>query len=178
LVNRAVSGDENVLPELRRVLKAHPEMWHEYGDLAAQPQESWMHLTAGNNLLLHESLRLKSQELRADILGEKPSPLERLLVERVVATWLQVNYADVAFAQSNKPGVALSMLKQLQQRQESAQRSHLAAIKQLALVRKLLKPALSPLDLLSRPIEETVVRRAGYKVRRAESVAAGVPVEN
>jgi hypothetical protein len=39
-------------------------------------------------------------------------------------------------------------------RQESSQRRYLAAIKQLALVRKLLKPALSPLQLALGPVGE------------------------
>jgi hypothetical protein len=70
------------------------------------------------------------------------------------------------------------MLHQLQKRQESAQRSHHAAITQLATVRKLLKPAVSPFDVLSRPTAETAIGKPSFKLRRAESVAAEVPVEN
>jgi hypothetical protein len=157
-------------------------MWHDYGDLAARAQESWLTLAAGKNLLFQESLRLKAQELRTEVSGENPSPLERLLVERVVATWLQVSYADAVYALAGKPGGVASLLPELRRRQESAQRSHLAAVKQLAVIRKLLKPALSPFDILSRPTAETAAktppRKSRFKVRRGESVAVGATVEN
>ena len=123
-------------------------------------------------------MRLKAHELRAEIAGENPSPLEQLLVERVVATWLQLYYADAVYAQANKPGVFQSLLQNLQRRQESAQRSHLAAIKQLAVIRKLLTPALSPFDIPSRPTAETAGGKTAFRVRRAESVAAGVGIDN
>jgi hypothetical protein len=133
---------------------------------------------AGKNLFFHESVRLKAQALRAETLGENPSPRERLLVERVVAMWLQGNYADAPYAEAQGPGATLMLRRELQKRQESAQRSHLPAVKQLAVVRKLLKPALSPFEILSRPTPETEVGKTAFKVRRAESVATGVPVEN
>jgi hypothetical protein len=178
MVTRAVQGDASVLPELRRVLNGHPEMWRAYGDLAAHAQASMIHRAAGKDLLLQESLERKAGELRAEVAGDSPSALERLLAERVIATWLQVYTADAVAAQMHGEKVTLTVLREMQKRQESAQRSHLAAIKQLATVRRLLKPALSPFDILSRPAPEVAVGRTAFKVRRAESVAAGVPVEN
>ena len=131
LVDRAVLGDTTVLPELRRVLKAHPEMWQKLGDVADRARDSWLTLAAGKNLVFQDSMRLKAHELRAEIAGEKPSPLERLLVERVVATWLQVNYADAAYAQANKPGVFQSLLQEFAEAAGVGPAvAHLAAIKQ------------------------------------------------
>jgi hypothetical protein len=116
--------------------------------------------------------------LRASFARGKRRRPERLLVERVVATWLQVNYAESAYVQANKPGVPQSLLAEFQKRLDLAQRGHLAATNQLATVRKLLKPALSPFDLLSHPGSETTVGTCGFKIRRAESVVAGAPVGN
>jgi hypothetical protein len=50
--------------------------------------------------------------------------------------------------------------------QDSAHRRHLASLKQLAVVRRLLRPAPSPLELLRAPVGETspstaTTRRAG-----------------
>ena len=53
-------------------------------------------------------------------------------------------------SQRSGPGFRGELLK----RQESAQRRYLASIRQLAAVRKLLGPGLSPLDLVRRPVEE------------------------
>jgi hypothetical protein len=152
-------------------------MWHAYGDLAVQAQAAWVNLTAGPDLLLHESLQRFAEQMKSDLAGDDPSALERLLVERVAATWLQVNHADAAYAQAKGPGATVAVMTELQKRQESASRSHLAAVKQLALVRKLLKPAPSPLDLL-RATAETTTAKPRYQGRREKGVAAGVPVEN
>jgi hypothetical protein len=139
LLQRAQQGDESVLPELRQVLDAHPEFWQGYGDLALQAQAAWLHLISGQNLLLRESLQLKLDQLKAELGGMVPSPLERLLVERATATWLQLQYAGAVYAQVKTNSSAQHQA--LQRRQNSAQQRHLQALKMLMTVRKLLPPA-------------------------------------
>ena len=147
LVQRAQQGDLSVLPLLRDALEADPSVWQEYGDLAAQAQEAWLQLLAGTDYLLAESVRLKLGALRQELSAEGASPLEKLLIERVVACWLQTCYSDSVYAQAKGPASTPSVRQELMKRQDSSQRRYLAAIKQLALVRKLLRPALSPLQL-------------------------------
>jgi hypothetical protein len=147
LVQRAQQGDVSVLALLREALVADSTVWQEYGDLAAQAQEAWLQLLAGTDYLLAESVRLKLAALRQELGAEGSSPLEKLLVERIVACWLQTHYADALYAQAKGPQSTTSVRQELMKRQDSSQRRYLAAIKQLALVRKLLKPALSPLQL-------------------------------
>ena len=147
LVQRAQQGDVTALPLLREALEADPSLWQAYGDLAAQAQEAWLQLLAGTDYLLAESVRLKLAALRQELGAEGASPLEKLLVERIVACWLQTHYADALYAQAKGPQSTASVRQELMKRQESSQRRYLAAIKQLALVRKLLRPALSPLQL-------------------------------
>ena len=153
LLKRAEAGDLSVLPQLQRALDGNPALWRGYGDLAAHAEASLAMLAAGPNLLLAESLKRKLAALKAELGGESPPPLERLLVERITATWLQVNYHDTLVAQAAGAGEA--RLKVLRQQQDAAHRRHLAGIKQLALVRKLLRPAPSPLELLRAPVGET-----------------------
>jgi hypothetical protein len=149
LVKRAEQGDESALPTLRAALDANPWIWERYGDLAQQSQAAWLQLIAGPNLLLRESVERKAAQLRAELAGPGPSPLERLLVERVIACWLQVQYADAAYAQqtSPSPGQHTAALK----RQAGSHQRYLHSIKTLATVRKLLKPAPSTLELLGYP---------------------------
>jgi hypothetical protein len=172
LVQRAEQGDEGVLGELRAALDVNPWVWQRYGDLAQQSQAAWLQLIAGSNLLLQESTRRKAAQLRAELAGPEPSPLERLLVERIVATWLQVHYSDAAYAQmkGNGPGQHTAALR----RQNSAQQRYLQAVKALATVRKLLRPGLSPVDLALRPVPE---RPAG-RLAGASVAADGEPVLN
>ena len=164
LLKRAEAGDRSVLPQLRRALDGDPDLWRGYGNLAAHAEASLAMLAAGPNLLLAESLRRKLAELKAELGGESPSPLEKLLAERISASWLQTAYFDGLLAQAAGAGEA--RLKVLRQMQDSAHRRHLASLKQLAVVRRLLRPAPSPLELLRAPVGETspapaATRRAG-----------------
>jgi hypothetical protein len=127
------------LPELRQVLDAHPETWQRYGDLALQAQEAWLQLISGPNLLLRESLARKLDQLKVELADTDPSPLEKLLIERATATWLQLQYADAGYAQAKANSAAQHQA--LQRRQNSAQQRHLQALKMLVTVRKLLSPA-------------------------------------
>jgi hypothetical protein len=164
LLKRAEAGDRSVLPQLQRALDGNAALWRGYGDLAAHAEASLAMLAAGPNPLLAESLKRKLAALKAELGGESPSALERLLIERVTATWLQTNYFDGLLAQAAGAGEA--RLKVLRQMQDAAHRRHLASIKQLAVVRRLLRPAPSPVEMLRSPVAETspapaTPRRAG-----------------
>jgi hypothetical protein len=154
----------------------NPWIWERYGDLAAHAQGAWLQLIAGPNLMLHESVERKAEQMRAELAGPDPSLPERLLVERVVACWLQTQYADAAYAQlkGGTPGQHAAALR----RQNSAQQRYLHAIRTLAAVRKLLTPAPSPLQLLRRPVDETACPPAALRARAGGAAAAGVGVTN
>ena len=172
LVQRAEQGDETVLGELRAALDVNPWVWERYGDLAKQSQGAWLQLVAGKNLLLLESAQRKAEQMRAELAGPAPSPLERLLVERVVSTWLQVHYSDASYAQLK--GATPAQHATALGRQNSAQGRHLQALRALATVRRLLRPGLSPVDLAMRPVPE---RPAG-RLAGASAPADGEPVLN
>jgi hypothetical protein len=138
LAQRAHEGDESALPELRQLLDTYPEIWQRCGDLAWHAQTKWLQLISGKDLLVRESLQRKLDQLKAELAGTDPSPLEKLLIERAVISWLQVGYADAAYAQVK--GNSSAQQQALQRRQNSAQQRHLQAIKMLVTVRKLLSP--------------------------------------
>jgi hypothetical protein len=92
LLKKAEQGDRTVLPQLRAALAADSSLWRSYGDLALQAEASLVQLAAGTNLLLAESLPRQLQALKEELGSQSSSPLERLLVERVSTTWLQLTY--------------------------------------------------------------------------------------
>lgn len=143
LIHRAQKGDRSALPALRRVLDADPELWRRYGDLAGHAKTAWLDLLAGPDLALREAAGRKVAELEEELAGPDPSPLERVLAQRAAACWVQVNHADAVYAQAIGSGVPEAGLRELLARQESAHRKLLSAVKQLAVVRKLVKPGLS-----------------------------------
>ena len=136
LLDRARRGDAEALPALRAFLDDSPEVWRQAGDLAAHAQRAWVELAAGPDVLAREALGRALAALKAELAGPAPSPLERLLVERIAATWLQVHYADAAAAQARDVSVRQAQLAV--ERQDRAHRRHLAAVAALATIRRLL----------------------------------------
>jgi hypothetical protein len=171
LLKRAEQGDLSALPRLREALDADARLWQVYGDLAEHASGALIKLAAGSNLFLAESLMRKVQALKGELGGESPSAMERLLVQRVTATWLQTNYYDGLAAQPAGGGDA--RLKMIQKLQDAAHRRHLAALKTYAVVKKLLKPAPSPVEVATR------LDRGGTPARlRREGIAGTVGVTN
>src|SRR5438309_1646009 len=76
----------------------------------------------------------------ADLLGPDPCPLERLLVQRLVTCWLQVQDADLRFAQAKE--LPIPWGDYYQRRMDRAHRRYLSAVKTLAVVRRLALPLL------------------------------------
>jgi hypothetical protein len=150
---RAQAGDASALPQLRQLLDGRPELWREFGDLARHARESMVALAAGKSLLARESVHRRMDELQAELAGPSPSPLEKLLVERVVVCWAQAYLADLDALAKDRAGTQQASFAQ--RRQSAAQARYLAAVKQLAVVRKLCKSAPTPLQLLKFPVDET-----------------------
>lgn len=171
LLSKAEQGDRSVVPELKKMLDAHPEIWEYYGDLALQAQESWLQLATGTDLFLQDSVGRKLEALKEKLAGPAPTPLEELLVDRIAICWLQVNYADALAAQTN-PSVPI-LQSTLQKRQTGAQHRYLRAIQSLATVRKLLRTSPSPIEIATKMTSSPKSTN-----RRNQSVFAGVPVAN
>ena len=104
LMQRAEQGDATALAQVRERFDAVPAVWDELGNLAVQTQRQWIRLTTGGNALMDEAVRKASDHLRSELLGPQPSPLERLLAERIVACHLQVHFADQQAAAFEKAG--------------------------------------------------------------------------
>ena len=159
LLDRARAGDDSVLPELRALLDENPSLWHEVGDMAHQAEQIWIELVAGPDLLARESLVRQLAELRAQITGSDPSPLEKLLGERIVINYLIAWHADGMFAA--KRDLSLKWAKFASERQgRSAQL--IQAIGALATLRRLaggsvLTPE-SPSEAAPRELEAPVLR--------------------
>src|SRR3712207_4832764 len=88
LLKRANEGEGPALVELRELCEGHPELWAGIGSLAAQAQASLIQAIAGQNTVVGEAIGRRAAELRRELAGPEPTPLERLLVSRIVACWL------------------------------------------------------------------------------------------
>jgi hypothetical protein len=140
LLERAQSGDASTLPVLRRMMQEPGFADVCGGDLASQAELSLTAAVAGDNLAFREGLRAKMVSLRAELAGPDPRPVERLLVERVVISWLQAYEADIRYAQSKDHTLAWGDYHQ--RRIDRSHRRLLQAIRTLEVVRRLAAPVL------------------------------------
>jgi hypothetical protein len=146
LANRANRGSEEALACLRQLLDSSPEIWDLVGDLARHAELAWVGLVAGEDRLMQESVKKRIAKLKDELAGASATTMERLLVDRVVTSWLAVAHAETRAA---SPGnCSPAQLTERLRAVESAQRRHLTAIKVLAKLRATVPQGFAPLNLV------------------------------
>lgn len=169
LLQRAELGDRSVLADLKKALDDYPEISQRYGDLGQHAIQAWVQLIAGPNLLMHETINHKLEEMRRELLGGADAPfLEKLLVEQILTTWLQARHVDAIIAQGKSPLTA----NQLNQRQTGAHARFLKSVQALATLRKLLRVVPSPVQIAAR------LSSTDITPRRHSRAVCGVGIEN
>jgi hypothetical protein len=140
LLERARQGDEDVLPELQAWLD-RSAVWRQFGDLGRQARDAWLRLIAGNDLVLRESLLKKLSDLQRELTSGEATPIERLLIDRILANWLRLHFAELATTQAmNRPKLG----EFWDRRQSRAERAYLASLGALTTLRRLLSAATAP----------------------------------
>jgi hypothetical protein len=135
VLRRAQAGDQVAARILQNAIQHDRRLLDTIGDLAVQARVAAIGITAHGNAAVTEAITAKVKELQSALLGKSESALDRLLVDRVLVTWLHVYHADMVAAQSTN--VSVPQAEYQERRQERAQRQHLAAIRTLAQVRRL-----------------------------------------
>ena len=136
LVEEANSGSPEALTQLRHVLNENPQVWRAVGDLALHARMALARALAGGDQLAMESTLRHAHAMETELLGPSPTPLERLCVQRIVACWLETNYAAIKGPEPT--GETLKHARFALQVRESAEKRFNAAIKSYSLVRQLL----------------------------------------
>ena len=136
LVKQANTGDEAALAELRQTLSDNPQIWQAVGNLALHARMVLARAIAGGDQLVLDSLLRYANELESSLVAPQSGPLERLAVQRIVAAWLECNYAALQGAEPR--GETLKHAKFALEIRESADKRFHAAIRSLALVRQML----------------------------------------
>ncbi|MDY3561969.1 hypothetical protein R5W23_003400 [Gemmata sp. JC673] len=138
-VQRAEGGDPKALAEVREWLAKPGLAGFLGGDLAKEALERFVRTYAGGNPVVYEAVNRKLTEMRGELSGSNPTTVEKLLVERVLATWLHLHHLEAVYA--GKENVSLALGLYYQKAISAAQKRYLAALKGLAEVRKLALPA-------------------------------------
>jgi hypothetical protein len=144
LSSQAKGGDKEARAELRRaVAECSPAIIAEASNVARRAERMLVNTISAGEPLMQETLKVRLDQMRAELAGENPAPLERLLVERVVAGWLLVEVLEALLTGQFRSGapkssrVSPSYTLQMSKILESATRRHLAAIRALAQIRKM-----------------------------------------
>ncbi len=135
-VKGAKEGDEEALATVRRVLKEAPSLGRAVRDLSAQAERSIIEKITPDDPLTQEALPPQLDAMRSELAGPEPSALERLLSERIVACWLQLQYTETLYAQ-NQGKMSLAQLEFYQRSLDRFHRRYLSSIKSLAQIRKM-----------------------------------------
>src|SRR5215212_1769555 len=143
LSDKVRDGDKEAMRELRQALReSSPEIVARASDFARTGQRVLAETIAGDEPLREEAIGTQLELMRAEVAGENPTPLEALLTERVVSSWLVVEVLEALMNAQLKRGESVpraptSYLKFIIGWLESAHRRYLSSIRELARVRKL-----------------------------------------
>jgi hypothetical protein len=149
LIGRAQAGDEEASFLIRNILEGEPNLAHTIVEIAARKTERVLLKSAsGDNVLLGEAWSLRLAAMRDEIAGPTATPLERLLAERIVLCRQQLEQAEAAYAR-NAGKLTMSQGEYHQRRLDRLHRCYLSAIRALAQIRRLLKPAVTQINYLA-----------------------------
>jgi len=131
LIAAAVEGNAQAMDRLRPMMRKDPDHFSEIGDLGAITLDKWLDAHWSKNLYARECLKMHIEEMRAQHLAEGNSPIERLLVQEIVLSWLRHNFwsSREACSLQIKPGS--QSIKFGMEQTRAAQRMYLKAIAEL-----------------------------------------------
>lgn len=138
LIGRADGGDKTALAQLQTIYAGLPEIAQKLTGLQA---------TAERNLFAHyspgarETLITQLQNERKRLAGDDPSPLERILANRIALDWAASLEADRRCVLAPGESRTLALSDFYEKQAERAHRRLMRSTKTLAEVRKLLRPS-------------------------------------
>ncbi len=143
ILARVEAGDGTINHrEARLLFRERPDLLETTGNPAHSLLMAWMVKSYPDTKKAErEALVQNIKRVAADLAGPDPTPLERLLAERAAVCWAEVNGLELCIAagQCSTPGSNGSYwIKRI----DSANRRYLAALRTLAVVRKLGVPGL------------------------------------
>ena len=106
LVERAQAGDPGALPGIRQILDDHPEIWRHVGDLSHLVEGALIAVLSANDPVAAEAMRRTIREMKAELVGDDPRRLVKMLVDEIVVAWLGLKLLDMLSAGKQSDWVA------------------------------------------------------------------------
>lgn len=133
IVEDAAQGDEMALAELKEILYANPAVRELLGDLSRHVQTTLIDIVGAQSIATREALKIQIGALRNELHHRNADPLERLVIEQVITTKLDLAIQQIGCAQ---PRVKETHRRRWEGRLDRAQKRHLAALSALAEITK------------------------------------------
>jgi hypothetical protein len=141
LLPLANEGEPEALAALRAVCEQTPELWRRMGNLASHVEDELVSATAGANEVYRDAIYSSLDEQRRALTGPDPSPLERLLVDRIVVCGLDLANLELGSRQEDERHTP-AQREHMARLVDRSHRRYLAAIRTLANVRQMAVPAM------------------------------------
>ena len=141
LFKRASKGDKSCIPEVRAVLAdgaSGRALSEQNGSSARWLRRSIIQKAAGENVFIQESIKQELDNVRSELEGPNPTPVDRLLAERASLCWFIVHWYENSYA--NSTGWTIAQAELQHRKIDKAHSRFLSAVRALAQVRKLALP--------------------------------------
>jgi hypothetical protein len=161
LFQAAQQGDAAAFRAVAVHRERHPAMGERLGDMARRARSAWIAVAAPNDLVAAEGIRHRVKALRDELGEEDSSPLEWMLVERVILCWIQVHHAEEQYAALLPDNHPVRRGDHFQKRIDGAHYRFLAAVRTLAMVRKLVTPSILVGPVAQLSVSDTAVNLVG-----------------
>jgi hypothetical protein len=138
--------DEDAIADMEKSLELIPAIARKFGNLNLMVEQGFVDRTSVGNPVKQKSLKITLEQMREELAGSNPSPLEILGAECVASCWLQLHYAELLYDQE-LPKLTLSQDDYYQKRLDRLHRRYLSSMRSLAQVRKLLKPKVAQINI-------------------------------
>lgn len=137
---------------LRTMLETHPQLWRVMGDLV----HISIHAVLGLDNWLNQGTRLSVEigirEIKKDLGYDQAPALEKMLIDQIVVTWLQVNKTRIKYEQVQSAGVSVQSALYWEDRLNGANARYLRAIDSLARHRKVSPPGAIQVNIGARQV--------------------------
>ena len=98
-LQRSFKGDKDAIAEMRALVGQFPELACSMaGDAADTAVVLLLDTVWKDYPVAQDAMRARMKALRAELNGRASTPLEALLVDRIVACWLHLAHADTLYA--------------------------------------------------------------------------------
>jgi hypothetical protein len=134
-----------VLPELKNVFDENPELAANFGDMVRHAEQTLLELVAGPSLVAREAIAHQVAALRGRLTAPDASELEKLLIDRICISWMEVNHGDMTLADYQRTGAGASAAARAAQvHLDRAHQRYLSSVRALETLQRLARPVSSP----------------------------------